>query len=105
MPIPRIGISLFARYSSAYRRPTQLLPLDPRLDYLVTKELWMNLKHNLFAATAAVLLATGAANAQLVVRIGPPPPRPVEVIPAPPRAHRDWVWVGGYHRWDGRRYA
>jgi hypothetical protein len=65
----------------------------------------MNLKQNLLSATAAVLLATGAANAQIVVRIGPPPPRPVEVVPAPPRAHRDYVWVGGYHRWDGHRYV
>ncbi len=65
----------------------------------------MNLKQNVLSATAAVLLAAGVANAQIVVRIGPPPPRPVEVIPVAPREHRDWVWVGGYHRWDGHRYV
>jgi hypothetical protein len=52
------------------------------------------------------LLAVGTvANAQIVVRIGPPPPRPVEVVPAPPPEHRDYVWQPGYHRWDGERYV
>jgi hypothetical protein len=54
------------------------------------------------------LLAVGTAataNAQLVVRIGPPPPRPVEVVPAPPPEQRDWVWQPGYHRWDGNAYV
>jgi WXXGXW repeat (2 copies) len=63
----------------------------------------VNLKQSLLTVSAAVLFATGAAGAQVVVRIGPPPPRPVEVVPAP--RHRDWVWVPGYHRWDGRRYV
>ena len=44
----------------------------------------MNLKHNLLSATAAVLLATGAANAQIVVRIGPPPPRRSKSFPLRP---------------------
>jgi hypothetical protein len=52
-------------------------------------------------------LAAGAplAGAQIVVRIGPPPPRPVEVVPVVPREHPDWVWVPGFHRWDGARYV
>ncbi len=34
----------------------------------------------------------------------PPPPAPiVEVQPPPPGA--EFVWVAGYHRWDGRRYV
>ena len=53
----------------------------------------------------ALLAASTLANAQIVVRIGPPPPRPVEVAPAPPPEHRDWVWQPGYHRWDGGRYV
>lgn len=70
----------------------------------------MNLKQHLLAVTAAVVLATGVlatdvADAQIVVRIGPPPPRPAEVVPSPPRRHRDWVWEPGYHRWDGHRYV
>lgn len=46
-------------------------------------------------------LAIGAANAQIYVRIGPPPPRR-EVVVARPGPQ--YVWVGGYHRWDGNRY-
>jgi YXWGXW repeat-containing protein len=33
----------------------------------------------------------------------PPPPAEVEVIPAPPGP--EFVWIGGYHRWNGRRYV
>ena len=54
-----------------------------------------------FSLAAAVPLA----GAQIVVRIGPPPPRPVERIPPPPPEHRDWAWHAGYHRWDGRAYV
>src|SRR5579875_3765729 len=53
---------------------------------------------------AALLLAgTVAANAQVYVRIGPPPPPVREVVPAP--VHPGWVWQPGYHRWDGARYV
>jgi hypothetical protein len=64
----------------------------------------MNIRKNLLIATSALLLSFGslAANAQFVVRIGPPPPPRVEVIP---RARPGYVWVPGFHRWDGRRYA
>ena len=41
------------------------------------------MKKQLLTAACALFLTVGAANAQIVVRIGPPPPRPVEVIPAP----------------------
>jgi len=57
------------------------------------------------AAGTALLAATLSAGAQIVVRIGPPPPRPVEVVPAPPPEHGGWVWQPGYHRWDGHGYV
>jgi len=63
------------------------------------------MKKQLLIAACGILLSTGAARAQVVVRIGPPPPRPVEVVPAPPPEHRDWAWHNGYHRWDGQRYV
>jgi hypothetical protein len=48
------------------------------------------------------LLAVGAAQGQIVVRIGPPPP-PRVVIPVSPGPR--YVWVDGYHRYDGRGYV
>ena len=62
----------------------------------------MNLKRNLLIAVSALFLSVGAAKAQIVVRIGPPPPRPVEVVPA---TRPGYVWVPGYHRWDGHAYV
>ncbi len=59
----------------------------------------------LILAFGAMLAAGTAANAQIVVRIGPPPPRPVEVVPVPPTEHPGWAWHPGYHRWDGERYV
>ena len=38
------------------------------------------MKKQLLIVASAVLLSIGAAQAQVVVRIGPPPPRPVEVV-------------------------
>jgi len=63
------------------------------------------MKKQLLTAAFATLLACSAAQAQIVVRIGPPPPRPVEVVPPRPVAHPGWVWVPGFHRWDGRAYV
>jgi hypothetical protein len=62
-------------------------------------------KQSLLTVAATVILATGVAHAQVVVRIGPPPRHAVEVVPAPSPAHRGWVWIPGYYRWDGRRYV
>ena len=63
------------------------------------------MKKQLLTAACALFLTVGAANAhaQIVVRIGPPPPRPVEVVPVAP--HEGYVWVPGYHRWDGHGYV
>ena len=55
-------------------------------------------------AACAMFLTAGIAQAQVVVRIGPPA-RPHERIPPPPSEHRDWAWHAGYHRWDGNRYV
>ncbi|HUD23076.1 MAG TPA: hypothetical protein VMQ60_09565 [Acidobacteriaceae bacterium] len=63
------------------------------------------MKKQILTAACALFITVGAANAQFVVRIGPPPPRPVEVVPEPPPVHRDYVWVAGYHRWDGHGYV
>ncbi|HEY4012880.1 MAG TPA: hypothetical protein VGM06_06065 [Polyangiaceae bacterium] len=38
--------------------------------------------------------------------VGAPPPEPppqVEVVPASPGP--DYVWIAGFHRWDGRGYV
>ena len=51
-----------------------------------------------------LILTAGVAQAQVSIRIGPPPP-PREVIPARPYGHPDWAWRPGYHRWDGARYV
>jgi WXXGXW repeat (2 copies) len=65
----------------------------------------LTVKRTLLLAVSSIFLTVGAANAQIVVRIGPPPPRPVEVVPEVPHEHRDWIWVPGYHRWDGHAYV
>jgi hypothetical protein len=51
----------------------------------------------------AFLLTTGIASAQVVIRIGPPPPVHVGVVGVAPGP--GFVWVEGYHRWDGGRYV
>lgn len=65
------------------------------------------MKNNFCLTMAAGILlsASAVAGAQVVVRIGPPPPRPVEVVPVRPVGHPDWVWHAGFHRWDGQRYV
>jgi hypothetical protein len=42
---------------------------------------------------------------EVVVESEPPPPPPPEqeVVPASPGA--DYIWIGGYHRWDGHHYV
>jgi hypothetical protein len=52
----------------------------------------------------ALSLAPAASMAQVgvAVRVGPPAPI-VEHYGRPP--HPGYVWISGYHRWDGARYA
>jgi WXXGXW repeat (2 copies) len=63
------------------------------------------MKKVLLTAACGLLLTAGIAQAQVVVRIGPPPARPYERIPPPPPGHPGWAWHAGYHRWDGARYV
>lgn len=51
---------------------------------------------------AATLLPAASSFAQVVVRVGPPAPI-VETRPVRPGP--DFVWIAGYHRWDGARYV
>lgn len=64
----------------------------------------MKMNNKVLAIAGGLFLSASlAAGAQIAVRIGPPPERPVEVIPANP--HPGWVWQPGFHRWDGARYV
>jgi hypothetical protein len=54
----------------------------------------------LLAVVASIMSV--ASQAQVAIRIGPPPPV-VEHYGPPPRP--GWVWVAGFHRWDGARYV
>lgn len=51
---------------------------------------------------AAALLPAATSFAQVVVRVGPPAPI-VETRPVAPGP--GFVWIAGYHRWDGGRYV
>jgi len=62
------------------------------------------MKRFLLPILCGLVLTAGIADAQVAIRIGPPPVRR-EVIPPRPRDHRDWVWQRGYNRWDGQRYV
>lgn len=52
----------------------------------------------LFAAT----LAMSAMGAEVFVRIGPPRPVVERVVVRPGPGY---VWIPGYHRWDGAAYV
>ncbi|MGB6975424.1 MAG: hypothetical protein WBD67_12150 [Terracidiphilus sp.] len=62
------------------------------------------MKKFLMAALVAGMLipATGFAEVGVVVRVHPPAPVVERHGPAP---RRGVVWIGGYQRWDGARYA
>jgi opacity protein-like surface antigen len=60
------------------------------------------MKKMLLAALLALTLFPAASFAQVVVRIGPPPPV-VERRDPPPE--RGFVWIDGYHRWEGDHYV
>ena len=65
----------------------------------------MNRNLLLAAAFALTFSFAAASPAQVVVRIGPPPRRPVEVAPARPVEHPGYVWTPGYHRYEGGHYV
>ena len=54
------------------------------------------------AVLLGLALFPAASNAQVVIRIGPPPV--VVERPGPP-PERGFVWIRGYQRWDGGRYV
>jgi opacity protein-like surface antigen len=54
------------------------------------------------AVLLALTLLPAASYAQVVIRVGPPPV--IVEHPGPP-PERGFIWIGGYHRWDGARYA
>jgi WXXGXW repeat (2 copies) len=45
------------------------------------------------------------AEGELVYESEPPPPPPAEVEVVPVSPGPDFIWIGGYHRWEGRRYV
>ena len=59
-------------------------------------------RKTVLAGLLALSLTPAIVMAQVVVRIAPPAPI-VEVHDHPP--HAGWVWIDGYHRWDGHRYV
>jgi len=63
-----------------------------------------SVKKTALSLLLAICLAPAAALAQvgIVIRVAPPAPI-VEVHDRPP--HAGWVWVDGYHRWNGHRYV
>jgi hypothetical protein len=61
------------------------------------------LKKLMISSAFGLLLTAGAAMcAEVIVKVGPPAAI-VETRPARPGAN--FVWIGGYHRWDGSAYA
>src|ERR1700692_1300555 len=59
-------------------------------------------RKSLLSTAFGVFLAIGAANAQVVVRVGPPRPLVETRVPAPGAGY---VWTPGYHRWDGHAHV
>lgn len=63
-----------------------------------------SVKKYILSALLVLCMAPAAVMAQagVVVRTAPPAPI-VETHDRPP--HRGWVWIDGYHRWNGHRYV
>ena len=59
-------------------------------------------KKLLLAVLFALTLCPVASIAQVVIRVGPP--APVYEHPGPP-PERGYVWVNGYHRYEGDHYV
>jgi hypothetical protein len=60
------------------------------------------MKKIVMTALLALCLAPAATFAQIVVRVRPPEPIHEHYGPPP---HEGYVWVSGYHNWDGNRYV
>jgi hypothetical protein len=59
-------------------------------------------KKTVLAALLAFSLLPAASYAQVRIVVAPPAPI-VERRPPPP--DRGYVWIGGYHRWEGDHYV
>lgn len=60
------------------------------------------MKRFALAALFAVTMLPAVSNAQVYVRVEPP--APIVERHGPPPGH-EFVWIDGYHRWDGHRYV
>jgi hypothetical protein len=89
-PIPSLWVAIINRQETV-----------PRFRQIQTTEVMIPVKKTFLAGLLALCLTPAIAMAQIVVRIAPPAPI-VEVHDHPP--HEGWVWIDGYHRWDGHRY-
>jgi hypothetical protein len=69
----------------------------------MSEEAQTQMKKSLLTAVFSLALALGTAQAQVVVRIGPPPPPLRQVVPVAPGAR--YVWVPGYYRYNGHAYV
>ena len=54
-------------------------------------------------ATTLWVTAATASAAEVFVQVAPPPPVSTAVFGVAPGPQ--YVWMPGYHRWDGRRYV
>jgi hypothetical protein len=59
------------------------------------RKLWMT-------SALGCLIAVGANAAEVFVRVAPPRPIIERRVVAPGPGY---VWIAGYHRWDGRAYV
>jgi len=72
------------------------------VSYSTLKEFSTVKKVAMAALLAFTLLPAGSFAQGVVIRVAPPAPI-VERRPPPPA--RGYVWIGGFHRWDGARYV
>jgi hypothetical protein len=57
----------------------------------------------MLSSTIAIAPACAAPRGRVHVQVGPPPPPVAEVRVVAPR--RGYIWVPGYHVWNGYAYA
>jgi len=60
------------------------------------------LKKLMISSAFGLLLGAGTLCAEVIVRIAPPA---AIVETAPARPGPNFVWIKGYHRWDGNAYV
>lgn len=60
------------------------------------------MKKLILTALLAFSLIPAVANAEVYVKLPPPPP--IVEHPGPP-PHPGNVWIAGYYRWDGEHYV